>query len=124
MVMIEDSKSKAPRQQNFTVVVTPEKAGDQVKYVAQCVEFDICVQGSSINQIKDRFLKTVWGHILISLECGVEPFACLPPGCVEAPEYRSPEARFPATLPRKSMPSNLQNRWSSIPRGELTLQMA
>jgi len=66
---------------HFSIMVWPEptqKGG--VKYVAQCVEFDICVQGKTIAEIKARFLQAVNGHISIAQKNGVEPFECLPTG--------------------------------------------
>jgi hypothetical protein len=111
--------------QNFTVVVNPQKAGDQVVYVAQCVEFDLCVQGKTLEEVKMRFLKSVWGHVIIAMECGLKPFACLAPG------YRQPEGesvtmaveKFPATPSRDCIPKRLHQNWDFIPRGEVLLQV-
>jgi hypothetical protein len=66
--------------QNFTVFVRPERAGDSTMYVAQCIEYDICVQGPTIDAIMQRFAKAVVGHIVICMRTGDVPFVCLPPG--------------------------------------------
>jgi hypothetical protein len=117
-------KAATPSHQNFTLVVSPELINEKIIYVGQCVEYDICVQGASLKEIKERFLKSIWGHIVISLEHGLIPFACLPPGNVEPPADCVPSERFPATPSRNRLPSNWQDNWNSVPRGEVMLQMA
>ena len=32
-------------------------------YVAQCIEHDLCVQGSSISQLENRFLEVLVSHL-------------------------------------------------------------
>lgn len=61
----------------FTVKVHEDRFGDDIKLVAQCQEFDICVQGKTIQQLKERFVKTLRGHELIAKKHGLEPYECL-----------------------------------------------
>ncbi len=65
---------------NLTAVVVGEVIGGEVKYVAQCVEYDICVQASSIKELKERIFKTLRGHVFIAQKCGMQPFASVAAG--------------------------------------------
>ena len=122
-------KSNAPmpaavQTQNFTIVMRTERAGDTVMYVGRCVEFDICVQGANVAQVKDRFLKTLWGHAIIAMECGLKPFECLAPGNISPVIALAATERFPANMPRSLVREDLHDRWQAMPRGEATLQFA
>jgi len=117
-------ESVVMQTQNFTIVVRPENTQRGVLYVAECVEYDICVQGSTVAQVKERFLKTIWGHIIIALENGLTPFACLAPGYASAVVASSVTDAFSATLPRQHLPKQLEDKWDAIPRGVATLQFA
>ncbi len=64
----------------LTVIARYEQAGSQAKYVGQCVEYDICVQGNTLKQVLDRFHDAVVGHLTIAKKLGKEPFDCLPKG--------------------------------------------
>lgn len=63
--------------ERFTLVVHPENAGMQSKYVGRCVEFDICVEGGNVEELKERFVRTIWGHVAIARRCGETPFKCI-----------------------------------------------
>jgi hypothetical protein len=51
------------------------KAGNQTILVAHCVEFDLCVQGSSRQQLAERIDRKVSGHLLLCDHLGVKPFS-------------------------------------------------
>jgi hypothetical protein len=110
--------------QNFFVFVRPTMAGAEATYVAQCVEFDMCVQGKTLQEIQDRLNKMILGHILISKKLGREPFAWLPPGKVkQAQRVATVKAhrRTSLTPAPECMPRELKEDYSFVPRGELTL---
>lgn len=115
--------------QNFTLNVLPEPVhdGDSVKvsYVGKCVEYDICVQASSVEQLAERFRQTIFGHILIAMKNGKTPFQCLPPGDsqVEGMFKAKLERRMPVTPSRDRVPLSLAGDFSMIPRGEMTLSL-
>jgi hypothetical protein len=64
---------------SFTATLVFIAIGVQNTYVAQGIECDICVQGSSIKNLKERMIKALKGHVYISELCGTEPFCKLPP---------------------------------------------
>lgn len=68
---------------SLTAVVMAAVVGGQSKYVAQGVEYDICVQAGSVKELKERMAKTLRGHLFISQQCGVKPFACVAAGKAE-----------------------------------------
>ena len=65
---------------NLTVIAKPEVASNQAIYVGQCREYDICVQGKTLSELRERFKETIIGHVAISRALGVEPFKSLPKG--------------------------------------------
>lgn len=73
-------KSPEKSATSLTAVVMTEVVGNQVKFVAQCVEYDICVQASSMRQLKERLFKTLHAHVFIARKCGLEPFTCMKSG--------------------------------------------
>jgi len=62
---------------DIAIVILREVVGNNLKYIAQGVEYAICVQASSIEQLEERLSKTLLGHIAISTKLGLEPFACI-----------------------------------------------
>jgi hypothetical protein len=79
-----NSTMKSAQQSiSLTAVVIPEVVGGQSKYVAMGVEYDICVQASSVRELKERMHKTLRGHLFISQQCGVKPFECVAVGKAE-----------------------------------------
>jgi hypothetical protein len=69
-----------PDAPSLTAVVVSEVVGGESKYIAQFVEYDICVQASSIKELKERIFKTLRGHSAIAQACGKRPFECVASG--------------------------------------------
>ena len=57
-----------------------ERTKDKQVIVAHCVEHDLCVQGATHEQVGERIDRLLCGHVLISKQLGMEPFADLPVG--------------------------------------------
>lgn len=47
-------------------------------YVAQCLEYDIAVQGKDIEEVQERFLQTIGAFIKLYLDKGEVPFTNFP----------------------------------------------
>jgi hypothetical protein len=77
-VKFKDMK-ESYQSMSFTAIVLTEVVGCTVKYVAQFVEHDICVQASSLKELKERVFKTLSGHIAISAAIGSRPFSGIDP---------------------------------------------
>ena len=107
--------------QNFTVVARPVSDRDgTIYYIGQCVEYDIAVQGSTLQELKDRIFKAIFSHILISIEHDEEPFINLRKGTVEDPTVKNIETtmRFPL---EKSLSFSTGEYKDRLPSGELSL---
>jgi hypothetical protein len=68
------------RHKTIRVLLLPEK--DRA-WVAQCLEYDIASQGSSINDAILNFVQVFCGQICRDLERGIEPLSTKP----EAPHW-------------------------------------
>lgn len=44
-------------------------------FLAQCIDWDICTQGNSLEQCKERFWRGIQGEIHFSMSDGIEPFS-------------------------------------------------
>ena len=64
-------------------------------YVAQFVEYDICVQAPTIKELKERLVKTLVGHIAIAEKCGMKPFECVAAGNAAPADQPGIVERFP-----------------------------
>jgi hypothetical protein len=51
---------------------------DGSAWVAQCLEYDLAVQGPTVEETKSRFLRTLNAQILDDLLDGRRPLSCLP----------------------------------------------
>jgi hypothetical protein len=72
-----NKKSKgALAPQMFSVSVLLHKDG--AAWVAQCLEYDVAVQGPSPEEAKNRFLRTLGSQILDDLLDGRAPLSSLP----------------------------------------------
>jgi predicted RNase H-like HicB family nuclease len=47
-------------------------------WVAQCLEYDIAAQAKSVKDLVYEFQRALVGHIVVSLQEGLKPFATLP----------------------------------------------
>ncbi|BCX48150.1 hypothetical protein HAHE_20580 [Haloferula helveola] len=65
-------------ENSLTVSVMPRGSDGYFCFVAQCHEYDICVQGSSLDECQSRFVTAVEGHIALAISMGRTPFADLP----------------------------------------------
>jgi hypothetical protein len=50
---------------------------DPGEWVAQCLEYDIGAQAGSLPDLVYELQRSLVGHIAVSREHGLEPFACL-----------------------------------------------
>ena len=48
-------------------------------YAAQCIDHDIVAQGSSIQEVKKAFERTIVGQVVADLKNGLRPLAAFPP---------------------------------------------
>lgn len=63
----------------LSVLLFPQKIGDNQLWVAQCVDLDFAAQGATIEQAKANFRSTLDTHIALCLKHGEEPFVNVPP---------------------------------------------
>lgn len=49
------------------------------QWVAQCLQYDLAAQASSLRDLQYEMERTIVGHFLMCQEIGKEPFDCLPP---------------------------------------------
>jgi len=63
--------------EKFTVIFSEEGKGVRKLFLAKCIEYNLCVQGRTIEQAKARFKDAVWSHVGIALHCGKIPFECI-----------------------------------------------
>lgn len=47
-------------------------------YIAQCLEYDIAVQGQTLEELEERFVCTIMAYALSSLENDEAPFSQVP----------------------------------------------
>lgn len=98
------------------VLLLREKGGEKEYWVAQCLQYDICVQASTIERLREAFMNVLVGNIILAIQREEEPFSRLKP----APEkywdlHRTAmrfDQEFPVTIPgnripRKSTPSRI-----------------
>jgi hypothetical protein len=69
------------KQFNFAVSVLIAREDDA--WVAQCLEFDIAAQGSSVALAKENFEKTFVGQIVADISVGKDPLE----GIAQAPRF-------------------------------------
>ena len=116
---------------NFTLEARQELLRDQggachQVWVARCLELDIVVQGKSLDELRDKFVNALNGHILIATECGLDPFDCLPVGRGEIEEMEvKPITSFSIADVLGRNTRRLLDKCSiPTPRGQVTLQVA
>lgn len=115
---------------NFTLNARQELLRDhsgpcEQVWVASCVEHDIVVQGKTLDEIQERFINAVVGHVVIANKYGFEPFDSLPDGCMEMTEADlTPTVSFSIQAVMKRI--GYQSPESSVmaPQGRVTLQVA
>ena len=66
------------KELKLTVLIQEDRLGDDLKFIGQCQEYNICVQGRTIQQLKERFSKTIRGYKLIARERKCDLINCLP----------------------------------------------
>ena len=110
----------------FTLRVEPILAEDGFAYVGQCVEYDICVQGSTFKELIDRFIGSINGHIILSLENDQEPFVNLPKGTIDQGPPDDPSIRrsFPMPVNRLAGQLPLEDKYALNRMGEVNLTFA
>jgi hypothetical protein len=98
------------------------------RWVAQCLEYDIASQGKTLEEMKERFIQTVQGNIVLALERGVVPFSNLAPAPAryweeynEASEF---EQRVPVSLPSDRFPRSSSIPSQVIPRASTLMRIA
>jgi hypothetical protein len=98
------------------------------RWVAQCLEYDIASQGKTLEEMKDRFIQTVQGYIVLALERGVAPFSNLKPAPErywkeynQASEF---EQTFPVSLPADRFPRSSSIPSQIIPRASTLMRIA
>jgi hypothetical protein len=63
-------------QQRTEIRVVVYREGDH--YVAQGLEFDICVQAGSLDELQERFSRTAFATLAVCLERGTDPREAVP----------------------------------------------
>lgn len=117
-----------PVNVQLSVLIKRESAKGREAYIAQCLEYDIAVQGDSVSELKKRLSRVIKGHIFLALEHGEEVFGNLPPAPAHLWEVWS-DANWlcepiPVTLPSDQIPQGLKNTPQRIPRGQALLRIA
>ena len=79
--------------QNLTVLIRVHDG----RWAAQCVEYDIAVQGKDLDDVLYSFESTLLTQVAIDIEHGIEPLSEVPP----APEVFWKIARSAAPIKRK-----------------------
>lgn len=64
---------------SFTVLLFQESEW----WVAQCLEYDIAAQGKTVAEVKDSFIKTLAGQMVVDVRNGNRPLE----GIQRAPKY-------------------------------------
>lgn len=75
--VVSHGLAQLPFPKNFTVVFSEEGEADRKFFLAQCIEYNFCVQGETLEETKSRFEDAIWSHIGIALRCGAVPFECI-----------------------------------------------
>lgn len=89
------------------------KETDAGRWVAQCLEYDLCASAESLADLPSAFDAAVEGHKAICVAEGVEPFESLP----EAPSrYRRMFLEAAGTFePRVSLPIRISRAYVAPP---------
>jgi hypothetical protein len=66
-----------PLELRLRVVIQRESDGEHELYVAQCLDYDLAAQGSTLKELKERFERTLMGQIIVALANDEKPFANL-----------------------------------------------
>ena len=103
-----------------TVSVLAFQEGEQ--WSAQCLQYDIAVQANSLPELTKAFERALVGHIVVSLELGLEPFA----GLSAAPKkfwdlYQQAEV---GVKPKKRPPFKLPAGVQETPHPEFQISRA
>ena len=69
----------AEEKSKIKVLLFPE--GDYL--IAQCLDYDLAVQGRTIHKLKDRFVSILKAHVFLAKENGETPFENLSPAPAE-----------------------------------------
>lgn len=94
---------KAASETPLNVLIVRERGC----FLAQCLEYDIAAHGDTVEEAKQRLIKTLLVHLSVAQKRGREPFVDLPGApaeyvekwrvCVEAGAARSESLEVPAT---------------------------
>jgi len=63
--------------ETFTVIFSEEGEGVRKLFLAKCIEYNLCVQGRTLEHAKSRFRDAIVSHVGIALHCGKIPFECI-----------------------------------------------
>ena len=90
---------------NLSVLLLKAENGG---WVAQCLEYDLAAQGSTLAIVKDAFARTVVGQMLVDIEHNIEPLSSFAPAPSNYWEtFRKAERladRQPLLVPAGSLP--------------------
>lgn len=93
----------------LNLLVFREQAGDREVWVAQCLQYDICVQAPTLDKLQHRFERTLLNNLVLAVENGEEPLANFSPApsiFVKAWEKAETLGRgFPVVLSPDNLPS-------------------
>ncbi len=91
----------------------PQSTGEEIWWVAQCLEFDIAVQARNLGDAKYEFIQTFVAHIVSALELGQKPFEGVPkaPSSFWALYAGSTDSLDPATFPAFKLPEGVPEPW-------------
>ena len=59
---------------SFHVLLFQEAAQQEIKWVAQCVNYDLAAQGTSIDDALSSFEKIIIGQMMLDIESNKKPF--------------------------------------------------
>ena len=95
-------------------------------WIAQCLQYDICVQSKSIVNLKHRIARTMIGNMVVAMTKGEKPFAHFQPAPTrywkmydQAMTVGEPFPLSPTREEIKGIPEPFQ-----IPRGEAFMKLA
>lgn len=71
--------ASSPQNLRLDVVILREQVGEKEMWVAQCLQYDIATQASTLEILLKRIQTVVVSNMILDLESGKEPFSNLKP---------------------------------------------
>jgi hypothetical protein len=115
-----------PSQLNLRVLIYKESKSE--KWAAQCLEYDIAAQGDSLQDVKNRFARTLVGNIVLGLEHNEQllwNFLPAPNKFAEMwNEALDLRESYTVFIPSDQLPKNILKFPERVPRGEAQFRIA